>query len=208
MSKYTYIQKDGKNIYFDFDAKLDEEALRIGTSWEDYAAGAWVLLTEEQVAFRKANPDASLQEVFNMRLTPVPEPPEPPVRTPERAKAEKTSQIRMFNDSGTVNGVIFVSAAGTQELWIPAVERTGYFKAIELSKKYGRETVTFTAGGVPLQLPVDFAEAKLEEIELYAIDAQGVTDGHLFAVSQLSTVEEVDAYDYTAGYPEKITIAL
>jgi hypothetical protein len=200
MGRYVYIRNS--TGFVEPDSALDAVSNPAGTTWTDYESGLWLLLTPEQVAFHDAHPSASKREVFEMKLK------DPPARTLEQAKAEKTSQIRMFNDSGTVNGAIFVSPAGTQELWIPAVERTGYFKAIELSKKYGRETVTFTAGGVPLQLPVDFAEAKLEEIELYAIDAQGVTDGHLFAVSQLSTVEEVDAYDYTAGYPEKVTIAL
>ena len=63
----TYIQKDTTTIYVELDYLLDDN-YTTGTTWDDYKAGLWVLLSDEQVAFRKANPTASVQEVFNMEL--------------------------------------------------------------------------------------------------------------------------------------------
>lgn len=67
-----YIQKDTTTIYVELDFLLDENSYEIGTTWEDYKNGKWVLLSEEQVAFREENPDASAEEVFNMELNPEP----------------------------------------------------------------------------------------------------------------------------------------
>lgn len=45
-----YIQKDTTTIYVELDFLLDENSYEIGTTWEDYKNGKWVLLSEEQVA--------------------------------------------------------------------------------------------------------------------------------------------------------------
>ena len=55
MSKYIYIQKDAANIYVTMPEKLDTANYDIGTTWEDYVAGKYVLLTEEQITFKEAN---------------------------------------------------------------------------------------------------------------------------------------------------------
>jgi hypothetical protein len=204
MSTYTYIQKDTKGIYVEFDSKRDKKALRIGTSWEDYAAGLWVLLTEEQVAFRKANPDASLQEVFSMRLTPAPEPPPPPVRTLEQAKAEKVMAIDVYDTSDAVNSFEF-NGIGT---WVSVADRSYLNDAIKALETKGVSVMEVPLLGQFFTLPTAMVKSLLADIEIYAYKASIQTAKHKAAVNSLSTVEEVDAYDFTVGYPEKVTIAL
>ena len=41
-------------------------------------------------------------------------------------------------------------------------------------------------------------------VENYAGQCQKVTEGHRAAVNALATIAEVEAYDYTVGYPPKI----
>nr|DAN34925.1 MAG TPA: hypothetical protein [Caudoviricetes sp.] len=90
MSKYIYIQKDAANIYVTMPEKLDTANNDIGTTWEDYVAGKYVLLTEEQIAFKEANEGASVEEVFNMQLTPIPEPtPEEKLQTAKDLKRQE-----------------------------------------------------------------------------------------------------------------------
>lgn len=93
-----YIQKDTTTIYIELDFLLDENSYEIGTTWEDYKNGKWVLLSEEQVAFREENPDASAEEVFNMELNP-----EPPGPTPEellkQAKNNKIAELGRLHSS-------------------------------------------------------------------------------------------------------------
>ena len=50
----------------------------IGETWQDYLDGKWVELSEQQLAFRDEHPEASIKEVFDMQMTPPPEPPEQP----------------------------------------------------------------------------------------------------------------------------------
>lgn len=70
--------------------KLDTANNDIGTTWEDYVAGKYVLLTEEQIAFKEANEGASVEEVFNMQLTPIPEPtPEEKLQTAKDLKRQE-----------------------------------------------------------------------------------------------------------------------
>ena len=48
----------------------------------------------------------------------------------------------------------------------------------------------------------DKAIQLLSSLEMYALECFNVTATHKAAVEKLQTVEEVLAYDYTAGYPE------
>lgn len=87
---YLYIQKDAANIYVAMPEKLDTADNDIGTTWEDYVAGKYVLLTEEQIAFKEANEGASVEEVFNMQLTPIPD------------TGRKTSNCKRLEASGSL----------------------------------------------------------------------------------------------------------
>ena len=45
----------------------------------------------------------------------------------------------------------------------------------------------------------------LSALEVYALQCYNVTEEHKAAVNALTTIEEVDAYDYKTGYPEKLS---
>ena len=45
----------------------------------------------------------------------------------------------------------------------------------------------------------------LQALEIYALACYNVTEEHKAAVNALTTIEEVDAYDYTTDYPEKLS---
>ena len=44
-ANYLYIQKDAAKFYVAMSEKLDGNNYDIGTTWEDYVAGKYVLLT-------------------------------------------------------------------------------------------------------------------------------------------------------------------
>lgn len=48
----------------------------------------------------------------------------------------------------------------------------------------------------------------LAAIQLYADACYMVTKGHLLAIDSLENIEEVDTYDYTVGYPEKLNFSI
>jgi hypothetical protein len=41
-------------------------------------------------------------------------------------------------------------------------------------------------------------------LEIYASEALNTTERHKIAINALQTIEDVEAYDYTTGYPEKL----
>ena len=48
----------------------------------------------------------------------------------------------------------------------------------------------------------------LSSLEMYALECFNVTAAHKKAVSELTTIEEVEAYDYKTGYPKQLDINL
>jgi hypothetical protein len=42
-------------------------------------------------------------------------------------------------------------------------------------------------------------------VEVYASDALNVTESHKAAINALDDIEDVEAYDYTVGYPDKLS---
>jgi hypothetical protein len=41
-------------------------------------------------------------------------------------------------------------------------------------------------------------------LEVYAAEALNTTERHKIAINALETIEEIEAYDYTTGYPTKL----
>ena len=83
MERYVYIKQNIAKHYIDFAEPLNqEEYSNIGEGWQDYLDNKWVLLNDSQVLFLSQNPNASPEEVWNMRLN-EPEVVEEPVVAPE-----------------------------------------------------------------------------------------------------------------------------
>lgn len=205
-----YINKDAQTLYVELSERLDSENNIIGTTWEDYKAGAWVLLSLDQVAFHENNPSASVEEVFNMQLIPLPEPAPEPEPTPE----EKLNEIRQrkiqaiyeqdrLTEEFTVNGI---------PMWLDKNTRTSLIaNTLPAEKAAGKTNTTlWYAGQPPIAIPVPIAwlEKNLAELELYAKATYDTTQRHLATVYSLSTIEEIEAYDHTGGYPEKLPFTL
>jgi hypothetical protein len=213
MERYVYIQKDTREIDVELDEKIDENTSPVGTTWEDYVDGAWLLLSAEQVAFRDAHPDASVQEVFNMRLNPVPQPPPPPQRTLTDAIREKIVAIDAY-DANTVNQ--FYIHTGEVEIpwWFDAQQRATYQTSINSRRKLIEKgvvndtTIRMPFAGQLFTLLLDDADVMLAMLQNYADETYNVTYLHKAAVEASTQIDEVDAYDFTTGYPEKLTFNL
>lgn len=91
---FPYLKKDIENRFVEFPEKLDENYAQ-GTSYDDYLAGMWILLSEGQLSFKNENPSASPKEIINMAFDPIPDP------TPEellsRAKGSKFDELNRYD---------------------------------------------------------------------------------------------------------------
>ena len=196
MEQYLYIKKSIAKHFVDFAEPLKaEEYDNLGETWEDYLDNKWVLLSDEQKAFYEANPNASVKEVWDMELTP------PHVRTLDEAKSEKIMQIEEYDRSEAVNSFTI----GNQTMWLTVSERQQLATQISSNEAIGREAMTRWFGGQEFTFPLATWKQMLVALEVYAGDALNVTEAHKAAVNALETIEEVDNFDITVGYPEKLS---
>lgn len=130
---------------------------------------------------------------------------ESPVEMPtdiDMAKAAKIAEIAAYSDSDAVNSLTFNGL----KTWLTRTVRDGYDTSITAAKNLGEPNVTFMVGDKEMQLPVEQARRVLDLVQRYADACFIVTERHKIAVKALQTVEEVEAYDYTKGYPEKLKL--
>ena len=128
-------------------------------------------------------------------------PSEPPTDI-DMAKAAKIAEIAAYSDSDAVNSLTFHGI----KTWLTRTVRDGYDTSITAAKNLGEPTVTFMVGDNEMQLPVEQARRVLDLVQRYADACFLVTERHKIAVRALQTVDEVEKYDYTRGYPEKLKL--
>lgn len=130
----------------------------------------------------------------------------PPEPTDEElladAKAGKVGEIEAYDQSGEVNQFYL----GGIPMWLDAPTRQQLRISIEAYQAMGAETVTKWFGGREFTFPTSAWLQMLNALEVYAAEALNVTEAHKAAVAALTSIEEVEAYDITAGYPEKLNL--
>lgn len=182
MSNYLYIQKDAANIYVAMPEQLDPHNYETGTTWEDYIAGKYVLLSEEQVAFKEANEGASVEEVFNMQLTPAPEP------TPEEKLQSAKSQKRQE-----------VHNTDYRHYYIDDNDAYTYDRLSLKDQCARKETVEVSGISYKSALLLE----ALDEMADYNDACIALSEKLLSDIETAETVEDVEAIEVT-GYPDVI----
>lgn len=197
----TYIRKSIKGYYIEFPEEIDATYWegKIGSTYEDFKNDKWIRLSDEQVAFHKEYPEASISQVIEMEI------PKPYERTIEDAKQEKIWQIEEYDRSSNVNSFnVTFGENNVTSAWLTPDQRSNYKNSIDATKLVGLEEVHPMFNGIQLTIPISTAEMALAQIQLYADRCYIVTETHKSNVNALETIEEVDNYDITSGYPEKL----
>lgn len=114
------------------------------------------------------------------------------------AKAAVLAAIEAYDTSSAVNGFML----NGQRVWLDKATRVGLMNSTSIAKAMGQPTTTLWLGNVKLVVECDKAVQLLSALEMYALECFNVTAAHKKAVAEMSTVESVLAYDYTAGYPK------
>ena len=130
--------------------------------------------------------------------------PTPPSPTPEqllsRAKAEKISDLEEYDQSDSVNEFIFHDVP----MWLDKATRDGLHLRLLAEQAAGKESTTLWFGTQSFEIPIANAFQLLYAIEVYASACYDRTAAHKAAIEALTSVEAVDGYDFTIGYPEKL----
>ena len=124
--------------------------------------------------------------------------------TLEKAKKEKLEAILAYDTSSDVNGFML----NGNKVWLDKETRVGLMNSTTIAKSVGQKTTTLWLGSIKLVVDCDKAIQLLSALEMYALECFNVTAAHKAAVEKLQTVEEVLAYDYTAGYPKLLEMSV
>ena len=89
-------------------------------------------------------------------------------------------------------------------MWLTVDERQQIATQISANEAVGRESMTRWFGGASFTFPLTAWKQMLVALEVYAGDALNVTEGHRAAINALDSIQDVEGYDYTTGYPEKL----
>lgn len=199
----TYIKKDISGYYIDFPDEIDSQYWegQIGETFQDFLDNKWVLLSAEQVLFHNEHPGASVKEVWDMNI---------PVytRTLEDAKREKIEQIEFYDSSDSINSFDIIVNNELITAWLTPEQRANYKNSLDSAEILNIDEVHPVFNGVQLTMDVQDAKIALAQIQIYADRCYNVTQTHKAAVQAINNVEDVDAYDYMSGYPERLTFNL
>ena len=122
----------------------------------------------------------------------------------EQVKADKIAEITDYDTSSSVNGFMLNGLL----VWLDKATRVGLMNSTTIAKAAGQQTTTLWLGGLKLVVDCDKAIQLLSALEMYALECFNVTASHKAAVSELTTIEEVIAYNYRTGYPKMLEMSV
>lgn len=116
------------------------------------------------------------------------------------AKKELISNIEYYDSSSDVN-MFFIQGL---PVWLDKATRAGLKLRFEAEIAMGKTETALWYGSLQFPLPLDTAIQMLYAIEVYASECYDNTQAHLANVNVIDNLEELQNYDYTSGYPEKL----
>lgn len=117
-----------------------------------------------------------------------------------KAKRAKVREVQLYDSSEEVN-IFYIQDL---PVWLDKATRAGLKLRFEAELAMGKGHTTLWYGNTQFPLPLSQAMQMLYAIEVYASACYDNTQAHLANIHALTTIEEVEAYDYTTFYPEKL----
>lgn len=138
-------------------------------------------------------------------------PPTPVEPTPDEqlksAIHNKIQELKMYDGSEDVNDCIIIYQGTEIHYWANKQERDALKGAVRDCITIGRDTyrLDLRDKGISMLIPCEKLLQMLVVLEVYAIDCYNKTTDHEFAINACTSIQEVDEYLFTIGYPEKLT---
>ncbi len=123
------------------------------------------------------------------------------IKTIDDYKSDKIAELYGYDKSSEVNIFYYQNIP----MWLPLEQRNNLLNnSIPACEKAGAKTIYLSLGDISADFPIELAKEMLLKVEYYAKLAFDVTDKHKRAIQALMTAEEIESYDFTVGYPEKV----
>ena len=119
-----------------------------------------------------------------------------------QAKLDKIAEIEDYDASDAVNQFLL----GGVPMWLDAPTRQQLRISIEAYQAMGAEQVTKWFMGQQFTFPTSAWITMLNALEVYAAEALNVTESHKAAINAMTNIEDIENYDITTGYPEKLNL--
>lgn len=116
------------------------------------------------------------------------------------AKAEKIMQIETYDSSDAVEQFTI----NDTPMWLGHELRQQIRTSAEAYSAVGQETMTKVFNGAEFTFPISVWIQMLNALEVYAAEALNTTERHKNTVMAMTRRKDVEDYDYTTGYPEKL----
>lgn len=116
-------------------------------------------------------------------------------------KNQILAELGQFDNSDAVNDFTL----NGQHIWLDKETRNGLRLRFDSQKALGQTDTTLWYGVTPIALNIDVAIQMLQLLEVYASGCYDRTAAHKAAILDLTTIDEVFNYDYTDGYPAKLS---
>lgn len=123
--------------------------------------------------------------------------------TVEEAKEKLIAEITAYDKSLAVNSFLL----NDKQRWLKNDLRRSLSYSTNILKEDGEETVDIWFDTECETMNIDNALYMLKELEVYAKQTNNVTHQHKAGVIALTSIEEVEAYDITKDYPEKLVFS-
>ena len=121
-----------------------------------------------------------------------------------KQKRKLINEINAYDTSDEVNS-FFLNGV---KVWLNKDTRVGLMNSLTIEKNAGKEESTLWFNNICITINCDAAIQMLSALELYALNCYNVTAKHKVAVENLNNLEEALGYDYTVGYPEKLSFTI
>ena len=134
------------------------------------------------------HPEASVKDVWEMK--------QPHERTLDEAKKEMIKKINKYDASNDVCGFYL----NNNLMWLNMNQRANALLTLNSARSLGLATVPYLG----IDFPVEDGIHAIDLLNIYAAQITAVTEEHKKNVNMLQKIADVDAYDYTTGYPQRL----
>lgn len=117
-----------------------------------------------------------------------------------QSKERMIERILQYDSSDEVN-IFYV---GEQKMWLDKPTRVGLKLRFETELEDNETNTTLWYDGIPFELPLENAIKMLHSIERYASKCYDNTQKHIGIIKTLTTIDEIEKYNFVQGYPNKL----
>ena len=119
-------------------------------------------------------------------------------------RANKLALIEDYDSSEAVNS-FYVNG---ESMWLDKNTRVGLVNSTQIAKAAGSDFVVLWAKNKSFKIGCDTLLQMLSVLELYAMDCYNVTAEHKAKVKSLEDLNRLNNYDYTKGYPKRLSFSV